>query len=92
MNAMTSGRSKTIEPEEYPDDTKKAEVLPEPDRTLKDNNFEEPVEDLRDYSESYSILLGLVTIETQVNFRSLTHKKSSAEPTDDLQSFLDYFP
>lgn len=71
-----------IEPEEYPNDTQKAEVLAEPDRTLEDNNFDELVEDLKEYSDSYSILMGLVTIETQVTSRSLTHKKRSAESTD----------
>lgn len=73
---------KTIEPEEYPNNTQTSEVLAEPDRTLEDNNFDELVEDLKEYSDSYSILMGLVTIETQVTSRSLTHKKQSAESTD----------
>jgi hypothetical protein len=71
-----------IEPEEYPNDTQKAEVLAEPDRTLEDNNFDEPLEDLKEYSESYSMLMGLVTIETQVTSRSLTHKKQSVDSAD----------
>ncbi len=71
-----------IEPEEYPEDTQKAEVFAEPERALENNNFDEPVEDLKDHSESYSMLMGLVTIETQVTSRSLTHKKRSAESTD----------
>ena len=73
---------KTIEPEEYPNNTQTSEVLAEPDRTLKDNNLDEPVEDLKENSEIYSMLMGLVTIETQVTSRSLTHKKQSAESTD----------
>lgn len=71
-----------IESEEYLVNTQTSEVIAEPDRALEDNNFDEPVEDLKDYSESYSTLMGLVTIETQVTSRSLTHKKQSAESTD----------
>lgn len=75
---------KAIEPEEYSDQTQKAEALAGQDHALEDNNFDQPLEDLKESSESYSILLGLVTIETQVTSRSLIHKKRSAEPTDDL--------
>ncbi len=71
-----------IEPEEYQDDIQKAEVL-------EGNNFDDPLEDLKDYSESYSMLLGLVTIETKLTSRSLTRKKRSAEPIDDLRSVVD---
>jgi hypothetical protein len=83
---------KAIDPEDYLDNSPKASALIRNDHTLGSNHFSEPLEDLKDYSESYSMLMGLVTIETQVNFRNLTHKRSSAEPTDDLQSFLDHFP
>jgi hypothetical protein len=78
-----------IEPEEYPDDTQKAEILADHERALEGNNFDEPLEDLKESSESYSILLGLVTIETKLISRSLTRKKRSAEPTDDLRSVVD---
>ncbi len=83
---------KAIAPEEYLDHTQESKALAEQDHALEDNNFDEPLEDLKESSESYSILLGLVTIETQVTSRSLTHKKPSAEPTDDLQFFLDHCP
>lgn len=78
-----------IEPEEYPDDTQKAEVLADHESALEGNNVDESLEDLKDYSKSYSMLLGLVTIETKLTSRSLTRKKRSAEPTDDLWSVVD---
>jgi hypothetical protein len=80
---------KAIEPEEYPDHTQQAEALTRNDHALESNHFSEPLEDLRDYSESYSMLMGLVTIETKLTSRSLTRKKRSPEPTDDLRSVVD---
>ena len=71
-----------IEPEECLDNTQKAEVIAEPDRAFVDNNFDEFAEDLKENSEIYSMLMGLVTIETQVTSRSLTHKERSSESTD----------
>ncbi len=78
-----------IEPEDYSDDTQKAKVLADHKCALEGKNFDEPLEDLKDYSKSYSILLGLVTIETKLTSHSLTRKKRSADPTDDLQSVID---
>ena len=79
-----------IEPEEYPGDTQKAEVLADHESALEGNNVDESLEDLKDYSKSYSMLLGLVTIETKLTSRSLTRKERSAEPTDDLWSVVDH--
>lgn len=83
---------KAIEPEKYPDHTQRSEAPAGQDHELKDNNFDEPLEDLKESSESYSILLGLVTIETQVTSRSLTHKERSAEHSDDLHTIVDHRP
>ncbi len=79
---------KAIDPEDYLDNSPKASALTRNDHALESNHFSEPLEDLRDYSESYSMLLGLVTIETKLTSRSLTHKKRSAELTDDLRSVI----